>query len=226
MQKNEEQVLLLNGRYSLLRIIQILFQEPMSHEIITLLKAPETRACIELFSTENPEASILLDKLDEITASDPDTFCNEARREYNMLFVGPGKPVAPFWQSVYLDERELLFLPSTSDVRMRYAAEGFMIAGKEKQAEDAVHYQFDFLASLAWKMNEALDVDALDELSRLARVSFDFETDHMLNWLPKMAQRASGHSTHFFYPQLCTFAAAMIDFDSQLLEEIAQSQTS
>lgn len=222
MQKNKEQMpLLLNGRYSLLRIIQILFQEPMSHEIIALLKAPETRACIELFSTENPDMDIFLDKLDEVAASNSDTFCNEARREYNMLFVGPGKPAAPFWESVYLDERELLFLPSTSDVRMRYAAEGFMVAGKEKQAEDAVHYQFDFLASLAWKMSEALDVDALDELSRLARVSFDFESDHMLNWLPKMAQRASDHSTCYFYPQLCAFAAAVINFDSQLLNEIA-----
>lgn len=226
MQKNEGLTLLLNERYSLLRIIQILFQQPMSHEIIALLKAPETRTCVELFSTENPDMGIFLDELDEVAASDSDTFCDEARREYNMLFVGPGKPAAPFWESVYLDERELLFLPSTSDVRMRYAAEGFKIAGKEKQAEDAVHYQFDFLASLAWKMSEALDVDALDELSRLARVSLDFETDHMLNWLPKMAQRASDHSTHFFYPQLCTFAAAMIDFDSQLLEEIVQYQTS
>lgn len=226
MQKNEGLTLLLNERYSLLRIIQILFQQPMSHEIIALLKAPETRTCVELFSTENPNMDIFLDELDEVAASDSDTFCDEARREYNMLFVGPGKPTAPFWESVYLDERELLFLPSTSDVRMRYAAEGFKIAGKEKQAEDAVHYQFDFLASLAWKMSEALDVDALDELSRLARVSLDFETDHMLNWLPKMAQRASDHSTHFFYPQLCTFAAAMIDFDSQLLEEIVQYQTS
>lgn len=222
MQKNKEQMpLLLNGRYSLLRIIQILFQEPMSHEIIALLKAPETRACIELFSTENPDMDIFLDKLDEVAASNSDTFCNEARREYNMLFVGPGKPAAPFWESVYLDERELLFLPSTSDVRMRYAAEGFMVAGSEKQAEDAVHYQFDFLASLAWKMSEALDTEALDELSRLARVSFDFESDHMLNWLPKMAQRASDHSTCYFYPQLCAFAAAVINFDSQLLNEIA-----
>lgn len=222
MQKNKEQMLLLlNGRYSLLRIIQILFQEPMSHEIIALLKAPETRACIELFGTENPDMDIFLNKLDEVAASNSDTFCNEARREYNMLFVGPGKPAAPFWESVYLDERELLFLPSTSDVRMRYAAEGFMVAGNEKQAEDAVHYQFDFLASLAWKMSEALDTEALDELSRLARVSFDFESDHMLNWLPKMAQRASGHSTCYFYPQLCAFAAAVINFDSQLLNEIA-----
>lgn len=213
--------LLLNGRYSLLRIIQILLQEPMSHEIIALLKAPETRACIELFSTENPDMDIFLDKLDEVAASNSDTFCNEARREYNMLFVGPGKPAAPFWESVYLDERELLFLPSTSDVRMRYAAEGFMVAGNEKQTEDAVHYQFDFLASLAWKMSEALSTGALDELSRLARVSFDFESDHMLNWLPKMAQRASDHSTCYFYPQLCAFAAAVINFDSQLLNEIA-----
>lgn len=76
----------------------------------------------------------------------------------------------------------------------------------------------------AWKMSEALDVDALDEPSRLARVSLDFETDHMLNWLPKMAQRASGHSTCFFYPQLCTFAAALVNFDMQLLKEIARHQ--
>ena len=69
-------------------------------------------------------------------------------------------------------------------------------------------------------MSEALNAEALDELSRLARVSFDFESDHMLNWLPKMAQRASDHSTCYFYPQLCAFAAAVIDFDSQLLKEI------
>lgn len=81
MQKNKEQMLLLNGRYSLLRIIQILFQEPMSYEIIALLKAPETRACIELFSTENPDMDMFLDKLDEVAAFDSDTFCNEARRE-------------------------------------------------------------------------------------------------------------------------------------------------
>ena len=55
----------------------------------------------------------------------PETQAEQALRtleiEYNRLFVGPGRPQAPPYESVYRDPRGLVMGPTARDVERRYA---------------------------------------------------------------------------------------------------------
>lgn len=142
--------------------------------------------------------------------------------EYTRLFVGPGKLGAPFWESVYLDERELLFLESTSEVRHIYEQEGLQVHTENgREAEDALPFQLDFLATLSQRTADALGAHDTDELHRLINVQKEFETEHLMNWLPLFAERAK-QAGGDFYPALCQAVTDYIAADEKVLSPIAE----
>lgn len=124
--------------------------------------------------------------------------------EYMQLFVGPAAPAAPFWESVYLDDRELLFLPSTTDVRRIYESEGLQVtAAAGREAEDSLPHMLDFLATLAQRADAAAQASDAAEVERLTQVATDFKRRHMATWLPSFAERAAKAPVGPFYPTLC-----------------------
>lgn len=124
--------------------------------------------------------------------------------DYMVLFVGPAAPAAPFWESVYLDDRELLFLPSTSNVRRIYESEGLRVAAAAgREAEDSLPHMLDFLATLTQRMEAAQQEGNIAEAERLTRTIADFKRVHMANWLPAFAERAAQAPVGPFYPALC-----------------------
>lgn len=149
--------------------------------------------------------------------------------EYMRLFVGPGKLEAPFWESVYLDDRELLFLESTAQVRHAYEHEGLQVHTEGgREAEDALPFQLDFVATLSGRTAEALAAGDPGEVRRLLDVQKDFEANHLANWLPPFAGRAAKATDCTFYPLLCQavsdFIAADIKAISQMLEASCTEQ--
>lgn len=143
--------------------------------------------------------------------------------EYTRLFVGPGKLGAPFWESVYLDERELLFLESTSEVRHLYEREGLQVRTENgREAEDALPFQLDFLATLSQRAAEALNENDADEFHRLVLVQAKFEAGHLANWLPLFAKRAAKTESPVFYPMLCQAVSDFIAIDEQVITPMAE----
>ena len=154
------------------------------------------------------------------TLSNPvdDQMLASMNSEYTRLFVGPGKLGAPFWESVYLDERELLFLESTSEVRHLYEREGLRVRTENgREAEDALPFQLDFLATLSQRTVEALSASDIDEFRRLIRVQAKFEAEHLANWLPLFAERAARTETPVFYPMLCQAVNDFVTIDRKMI---------
>ena len=214
---------ILRQRTLALMLFRHAYAEEPDETLLELLASEPAVASIEAFAVDGHHE---LDRLAQTMRSlsqnnDAAQTLAALRREYTTLFIGPEKIVAPFWESVYLDPRELLFLESTTDVRKRYEAEGYRIDAETREAEDGIVYELDFLAHLADRSLEALRRDDRQEFGRLVEVQRSFEHDHLLTWLPLYAERAKGARTDCLYPTLCAAVAAFIAVDAVLLEELA-----
>ena len=145
------------------------------------------------------------------------------RDEYTRMFVGPAKLEAPFWESVYLDDRELLFLESTSKVRRFYEQEGLRVSSDSgRVAEDSLPFELDFLATLSQRSLDALACENASECRRLLNVQRRFEEEHMADWLPMFAGRAAKAGRPVFYPTLCQAVSDFISEDTKTLTRMAE----
>lgn len=176
-------------------------------------------------------------------------FVEHAKDEYTHFFTGPGHLEAPFWESIYLDDREMLFLESTSAVRKAYREDGFEVNSGVHEAEDSIFLQLDYLshmttralglistaskaqdrksgAKLSDKLASEHNGDRCNEsgdsakFGRVIARQETFERNHMLDWLPQFAERAANASTHHLYPQLAQIASSFVECDAKSLSSM------
>ena len=213
---------ILQNRCLLLLLFRRAFVQEPDEELLSLLAADEAAEAVELFAADGTGLASLAKTLRALQSKRGNAeFIDAVRAEYTRMFIGPQKIVAPFWESVYLDPRELLFLESTADVRKRYEAEGYRVDTGVHEAEDSLALQLDFIGQLAQRTLQALCAGDRDEYARLLDAQLAFERDHMLTWLPQFAQRAQNAPTAHLYPALCAGIDRLVALDAAMLEELA-----
>lgn len=127
-------------------------------------------------------------------------------REYTRLFLGPGRPVAHAYESVYREGRTMG--ETTLDVRHRLATEGLAPGGQT--LPDHVGIELAFMAHLAAR--EALAwADGDDHTARgyLAQQE-SFLRDHLVAWLPQFCSRVLAGRPHAYYADLTRRAEAFV----------------
>lgn len=214
---------LLRNRCALLQLFRCAFAQEPDGAFVAALAGGDAANTVDLIATDANGLENLVSFLRSLPRDESvDAFVDDARAEYTKLFIGPGKAIAPFWESVYLDPRELLFTESTADVRKRYESEGYRVATAAHEAEDSITLQLDFLANLAQRTLQAFVDGDDDEYARLLDVQLSFERDHMLDWLPLFAERAQSVPSAHLYPALCNGVAHVMATDAELLEELIE----
>lgn len=133
--------------------------------------------------------------------------------EYNRLFVGPGRPQAPPYESVYRDPRGLVMGPAARAVERRYAEAGLALEPGYHDLPDHVATELGFMAYLATQEAEAQDEDTLAWLDR----ERTFLRDHLTVWLPRFCQRVRKASQHPFYAALAELTMTFVSLDVQRL---------
>nr|WP_270295837.1 molecular chaperone TorD family protein [Eggerthella sinensis] len=117
---------LLQNRCLLLPLFRRVFAYEPDAAFVAVLAGDEATGALDLVATDENDLASLAGFLRALPTGDgTGAFVDAARTEYTKLFIGPQKALAPFWESVYLDPRELLFLASTADVKRRYEARAF-----------------------------------------------------------------------------------------------------
>jgi len=118
--------------------------------------------------------------------------------EYARLFVGPGRPVAHPYESVYREGR--VMGDCALAVRQIYAAEG--LAPEGHSLPDHVALELEFMAHLTRREAEARERG--DEEGALAclRQQEAFLSEHLGRWLPRFCQRVLTGEAHPFYASL------------------------
>ena len=134
--------------------------------------------------------------------------------EYNRLFVGPGRPQAPPYESVYRDARGLVMGPTAREVERRYAEAGLGLAPNHRDLPDHVATELGFMAHLALQEAEAQPKEALTWLDRERA----FLRDHLAVWLPRFCQRVREASRHPFYAALAELTVTFVNLDMEWIE--------
>lgn len=121
------------------------------------------------------------------------------RSDFRRLFVGPESLQAPPWESVHRSPDRLLFEEQTFQVREWYARHGLVAPRLNREPDDHIGLELDFLATLLLRAMEALDDGRDDDALALLADHDSFLATHVLPWAPElMGQIRRGAQTSFY----------------------------
>lgn len=131
--------------------------------------------------------------------ADPAEAAGAIRDDHFHLFRGPGERLAVPWGSVHLGEESLLFGPETFAVRAAYARHGLAAPNPQREPDDHIGLELEFLATL---LVRSIEADRAGDASAAAglRAEHDaFCREHLLPFAPAFfGQVARGACTTFY----------------------------
>lgn len=134
----------------------------------------------------------------------------EVADEHLRLFDGLPAPLAPLWESGYFNDRGLAFQDQMMDVRARFRRQGLQSAMKNREPDDSLGLELQFLALLADRAADALSHGDQDKAARLIEEHNEFLSEHTLCWVGAWADLVRRHARNPFYPALATLVEALV----------------
>lgn len=96
--------------------------------------------------------------------------------------------VAPY-ESVHRGLEGLVFDEQTLEVREAYRSLQLQAPRLNKEPDDHIGLELDFIAQTSLKALDALDADSPDEAERYVRIGAAFLREHLQQWAPEMLTR-------------------------------------
>jgi TorA maturation chaperone TorD len=121
------------------------------------------------------------------------------RSDYTRLFIGPGRPLAPPWESVSLSITGLTFQAETLEVRRWYARHGLQFEKLHKEPDDHIGIELAFIAHLAGGAVRALEDGDEAAFNRAIAAQAGFLSEHPLRWGPEWCQQMIEAAKTGFY---------------------------
>jgi TorA maturation chaperone TorD len=163
-------------------------------------------------AVHNKNTSAALDKLifcsSKLSSLDRKTAIEQVAIEYSELFVGPGAPEAPPWETLYRSGVKVLFGQSTFDMKRLFAKEGLKASAQSHQLEDHLGFELLYLSA---KCHQFAEFDLSDEALREQQ---GFIEEHPLSFISKMREKAEHSSTTGYYPALLQLIEGFLLLDS------------
>ena len=139
----------------------------------------------------------------------------ELEIEYNRLFVGPGHPQNPPYESVSRHPRGFrrsgVLEAVVQDVTRHYAQAGLGLASNHHDLPDHVATELGFMAYLAMQEAEADDSEKAVWVKRERA----FLQEHLGAWLPRFCRQVWETSRHPFYVTLAQLTSVFTGLDAQ-----------
>lgn len=212
----------LNGmRFHLYGILRHVFSEYPSAESLDAVFSDLTRESLATFS--KGADGELVQVIEDFNALEPQLSPNDLQSlttAFTKLFIGPGTPAAPLWESVYLSPKGLLFQQSTLDVRNAYAEEGFRFVGYPAEPDDCLGAELDFVKHLAQRTSDALENEDYARCGQLIDSQISFLEHHLLLWVKEFSNNVQNAEVSQYYEVLSALLVSYLFFDACLLAEI------
>ncbi len=191
------------------------FQEATAEEIASILEG----ACDSGLDPEDATPEGVLSRgLASLDGKDLVSFATKTRIEYARLFIGPREVVAPLHESAYLSGTKRMFTSETLDVRKFYADFGYVMVRKNREPEDSVGVEFEFLRNLCERAADAVRTGNDAEMERLLRAQGDFKQLHLNRWIREFAALVVEHDASRYYRAWALYLEAVLDDDDTLVE--------
>lgn len=120
--------------------------------------------------------------------------------DYMSLLIGPGKPLASPWESVYnADDPGLVFQKETLEVRKDYQALGLQVDQYKQEPDDNIAYEMEFISVLCNKEIEGLESNNLQLAQDAQDAKARFAKRHPLSWGFEWCSRMTENAKTDFY---------------------------
>lgn len=135
--------------------------------------------------------------------------------EYTQLFLGPGVPKAPPFESFYQSNKKLFFGQTTFDMKKVLNKNGLESKRKNKQPEDHIGLEILFISVLTEKLQKT----GQESHVSIVEEQISFIDKHLLSWIPELCRDAKEHGSVGFYGGLIELVWGVLLWDKELLEE-------
>jgi TorA maturation chaperone TorD len=133
--------------------------------------------------------------------------------EYTRLFIGPGSPAAPPWETLYRDGGTVLFGQPTFDMKKLFAREGVKASNNSHQFEDHIGFELLYLS-----MRGASFAEDFPSAATVSEIQ-DFILTHPLSFIEQLHSKAKEAALVGFYPALIELIWGFLLWDLALLDE-------
>lgn len=186
-------------------VLARLFLAPPDSEALDRLRDPALLAGWPLDSPTSVEGLGML----AASARDGET-AGEVRADHTALFVGPGMRAVPY-ESVHRSVEELIFERQTLEVRELYARLGLAAPRLNKEPDDHVGLEFEFVARCCLQALAALEASDDEQLRHALLVLDEFATDHLLVWAPELMDTITARAATRFYAGVGRLGAGSLE---------------
>ena len=119
--------------------------------------------------------------------------------DYFLLFEGPGRPLAPPWESVYLSEDALIFQAETLDVREWYKTFGVESIKLYMEPDDHIALELEFISFLTGMAIQAIESGDREKADYYIEARTVFFTKHLLLWVFNWCSLVKENAKGLFY---------------------------
>jgi TorA maturation chaperone TorD len=155
------------------------------------------------FASEQPDvisgSSLLHSWLSENKKRSEDELLSDLQADYTRLFIGPGKVLAPPYESVHFSLHRLMFQKETLQVRQWYARFGLQSEKIYNEPDDHIGLELVFMAHLATQAATAAKQEDGEMLDRMLEAQRMFASTHLFRWAFRWCDQVCEHTrTDFF----------------------------
>lgn len=204
------------GRLYVYQLLKLLFEEPLNQETLKVLQ--EELNSNELAQVSSGANSIKI-YLESKKDTPPEVLCRELQAEYQRLFVGPGHVLAPIWESVYFDPEGLMFGERTLEVRDFYRKYGLESIHKNRQPEDHLSVELEFILYL---IQQYLDSQDVNEQTKILMDQKLFLQQHLGTWKDEFVKLIEVHSDNQFYLGAGMLLREFLDMENEIFEHLKE----
>lgn len=173
----------------------------------------------------SPEAELAA-SLRDLQFDDFDTFATKTRTEYARMFIGPRKVLVPLHESAYRSGVSRMFTNETLNVRKFYEHFGYVMLRKNKEPEDSVGVEFEFLRNLCQRCVDILDAEvdeaAMARVRKLLGAQGQFKEQHLGIWAQRFVEGVVDTDQSGYYRAWAQYLSRVLEEDEQLLAECGQ----
>lgn len=127
---------------------------------------------------------------------------DDLKADYTALFLGPGKMLAPLWESVYFSEERLVFQERTLEVRQWYRRFGLESEHLYREPDDHIGLELFFMTRLAGLALQAVEEQDEAAFKTALEAQKEFYRSHLLQWGPTWANLVVDNARTDFYKGL------------------------
>ena len=196
---------------------KILYQYPEKEERAWFQSLIDSEAFSELpITASSGDITVGLELLQKWSQGGlTDKTFTEMQGDYLRLFIGPGKVIAPPWESVFFNDTRQTFQEQTLQVRNWYRRFELEPEKIYHEPDDHIGLELTFVAHLANQALLALDAGDQKKSKTLIEARNEFLAEHLLKWAFAWCELVTKNTRTDFYKGIALLTRGSLEHLTQ-----------